>query len=146
MSNFIKGELKKVHTGLLEWLLSKREEFYYETENQIFVHAGICETDSDLWKHATDPHEFTWKYPAETGTFYKDIIAGHVSTVEVSNDRGYFGKVFWDGQSHFFIDGQTVDSNLIPLLKFDTCAGVYSSYEKQIDGSWNEYKITKRNS
>ncbi len=143
MSNFIKGEMKKEHPELLHWLFSKSKEFFYETETQIYVHAGVCEVDSELWKHATEPHEFTWKYPAETGTFYKDIIAGHVSTVEVSNDNSYLGKVFWDGQSHFFIDGETIKSNIVPLLKFNTCTGQYSSYKKQ-DGSWVEYHITKR--
>ncbi|WP_246145276.1 metallophosphoesterase [Oceanobacillus sojae] len=144
MSSFIKAEIKKEHPELLQWLFSKRKEFYYETEPQIYVHAGVYEAEPELWKHATEPYEFIWKYPAETGSFYKDIIAGHISTVEVSNDNSYLGKVFWDGQSHFFIDGETVESNIVPLLKFDTCTGGYSSYEKQMDGSWMEYSITKR--
>jgi serine/threonine protein phosphatase 1 len=145
MGNFIKGEIKKEHPELMKWLLSKSEGFYFETETQIYVHAGICEKISESWKHATDPYEFTWKYPAETGSFYKDIIAGHVSTVEVANDKNFLGKVFFDNQSHFFIDGQTVDSNVVPLLKYDTSKGLYSSYNKQFDGTWLEYQITKRN-
>lgn len=145
MGNFIKGEIKNEHPELMQWLLSKRKEFYYETETQVYVHAGVCEIDSELWKHATEPHEFTWKYPAETGSFYKDIIAGHISTVDVSNDNNYLGKVFWDGQSHFYIDGETVESNLVPLLKFNTNTGVYSSYEKQSEDTWVEYQIAKRN-
>lgn len=145
ISQYMVKEIRKSHSELLDWLANKEKEpLFYETDNQIYVHAGICETDESLWKHATDPYDFTWKYPPETGVFYKDIIAGHTSTVVVSNDNNYLGKVYWDKESHFFIDGETTKSNIVPLLKFDTCTGIYSSYEKQMDGSWSEYQITKK--
>lgn len=145
MSQYMVKEIRKNHSELLDWFAEKRKEsLYYETDNQIYVHAGICETDEELWKYATEAEEFTWKYPAETGSFYKDIIAGHVTTVEVANDISYLGKVFWDRQSHFFIDGETVKSKIVPLLKYNSCTDVYSSYKKSIDGSWVEYQITKR--
>lgn len=145
MSDLIKGEIGKEHTELIKWLFSKRKKYFYETENQIYVHAGVCEDDSEIWKETTNPRTFTWKYPAETGIFYKDIIAGHISTVEVSKNNSYLGKVFWDGQSHFFIDGETEKSGIVPLLKYDTCTGVYSSYEKDVNKSWIQYHITKKN-
>lgn len=145
ISEYIIEALKKDHKTLLNWLANKEKApLFYETENQIYVHAGICEVDETLWKQATEPSEFTWKYPAETGRFYKDIIAGHNSTAEVANDIHYLGKVYWDGESHFFIDGDTPASNKVPLLKYDTDTGEYLSYHKQSDGDWTEYLITKR--
>jgi len=142
MSNFIKDEMKKEHSELLQWLHSKSKSFFYETKNQIYVHAGISEIDPELWKYATEDLEFTWKYPAETGSFYKDIIAGHVSSVEVAKDERYLGKVYWDKESHYFIDGDAPRSNNIPILKYNTQTKIYSSFKKQDDNSWIEYKIS----
>lgn len=138
MNNLLKSEIEKNHGGLLQWLFTKRDSLYYETANQIFVHAGICEADEELWKYATEENEFTWKFPAETGSFYKDIIVGHVSTVTVTDDENYLGKVYWDNENHFFIDGETNRSNVVPLLKYDTDTKLYSSYEKNV-----EFPITK---
>lgn len=136
--------IKEDHEDLLKWFMDKNTSpLYYETMNQIYVHAGICEVDEGLWKHATEPSEFTWKYPAETGYFYKDIIAGHNSTVEVSNDTSYHGKVYWDGESHFFIDGDTPNSGSLPLLKYYTDTKTYSCDFEQTPGNWVEYHIKK---
>lgn len=136
-----KSNLKQHHQELLNGLFSKKDAFYYETNKQIFVHAGIYEIDEELWKDATEEREFTWKFPAEIGSFYKDIIAGHVSTVEVSGDNNFLGKVYWDNESHFFIDGETNLSGVIPLLKYDIQTTIYSSFEKNHDNQWIEYKI-----
>lgn len=145
MVEFIAQEIKKNHHELLEWLLEKEKEpRFFETENQIYVHAGISEEYGELWKYSTDPNDFTWKYPAETGIFYKDIIAGHVSSAKVANDESYLGRIFCDNFNHFFIDGETIRSKKIPLLKYNTDSSVYSSYEKQNNGLWTEYKIIKR--
>lgn len=145
ISQYIVKKLREKHSLLLNWFSEKdKKSPYYETENQIYVHAGISEVEEELWKYATEPNEFFWKYPAETGVFFKDIIAGHVSTAEIANDKSYQGRVFWDGYSHFYIDGQTVKSNTISLLKYNTCTKLYASYEKKSDGAWSEYPITKR--
>lgn len=143
VSELLKSEIEKNHQELLQWLFSKKDSLYYETDNQIFVHAGICEADEELWKYATEENEFTWKFPAETGSFYKDIIAGHVSSVTVSEDENYLGKVYWDNENHFFIDGETNKSHVIPLLKYNTDTKLYSSYEKNHEGEWSEFPITK---
>ncbi|NIK13441.1 metallophosphoesterase [Alkalibacillus almallahensis] len=144
ISEYLIKEIRSHHSELLNWL-SEKNKFspFYETENQIYVHAGICEEDEVLWKHATKLDEFFWKYPAETGTFFKDIIAGHISSVEVAEDKSYQGRVFWDGQSHYFIDGDTVKSKVVPLLKYNSSTGKYSSYMKKSDGGWKEYQIIK---
>ena len=118
VSAYMIGKIKEHHPELLKWLFNKEQKpLFYETDRQIYVHAGICEVDESLWKQATERSEFIWKYPAETGLFYKDIIAGHISTTEIANDISCLGKVCWDQESHFFIDGDTRASSIVPLLK-----------------------------
>lgn len=128
--------------ALINWL--KGLPFYYETDTQIFVHAGIDEEAEELWKWGSEDYYFCSKYPHTTGKFFKDIIAGHVSTSEISGNTDYH-NVFWDKQSHFYIDGNTRVSKTIPVLKYDTASGKYSSFKKikQVDGSfvWREYAI-----
>lgn len=143
MNSLLKSEIKNNHRELLQWLFSKEDSLYYETANQIFVHAGICEVDKELWKYATEQNEFTWKFPAETGSFYKDIIAGHISSVDISEDENYLGKVYWDNENHFFIDGETNRSHVIPLLAYDTDTRLYSSHEKNHENKWIKFSITK---
>lgn len=140
---FKKAFIKK-HPQLLKWLSEKNNNLYYENNKQIFVHAGICETDETLWKYSTASEEFTWKFPAETGYFYKDIIAGHVSSAEVAMNHEFLGKVYWDKQSHYFIDGETKLSGNIPLLKYDTLSDTYSSFRFNND-RWKEYIINRGN-
>ncbi|MNW33696.1 hypothetical protein D3C74_106620 [compost metagenome] len=44
------------------------------------------------------------KFPATYGKFHKDIIADHISTSSLAKDNK-FHNVYWDGKSHFYIDG-----------------------------------------
>lgn len=133
------------HSTLINWLKRKcLSEKYYETEEQIFVHAGINEDHGEMWKIVTEDYVFTEKFPAEVGYFYKDIVAGHVSSAIVSGNDEYLGKVFWDQINHFYIDGDTPVSRQIPLLKYDTETKVYSSFELNDDGKMMEYTITQK--
>lgn len=121
-------------TGLIKWLHKKdAASRFIETDNQIFVHAGIAEYPDGLWKYATADEEFTNMYPPKTGSFYKDIIAGHVWNTEVSKDLSYAGKVYWDGESHFFIDGNVLATKNIPVLEYDTETKKYFSFEKNTE-------------
>ncbi|MBO0449073.1 serine/threonine protein phosphatase [Enterococcus sp. MJM12] len=121
-------------TGLIKWLHKKdAASRFIETDNQIFVHAGIAEYSDGLWKYATADEEFTNMYPPKTGSFYKDIIAGHVWSTEVSKDLSYAGKVYWDGESHFFIDGNVLATKNIPVLEYDTETKKYFSFEKNTE-------------
>lgn len=134
--------IKVKHKNLITWL--KGLPYYYETEEQIFVHAGIDEDAGEYWKNTSDNEVFIWKHPPIRGKFYKDIIAGHTHTSEIAEDENYH-KVFWDGENHFYIDGRTVFSQNIPLLKYDTVEKRYYSFEKIIDEkgvvSFVEYEI-----
>lgn len=95
---------------------------YYTEGNTIFVHAGIDEEAGDLWKWGTGDEIFVGKYPAETGKI-KDldmkVVAGHIGTAEISGDPG-FHDIYYDGESHYYIDGTVLDSGMIPVLMVDT--------------------------
>lgn len=93
---------------------------YYSEGNTIFVHAGIDEEAEDLWEWGTDDYTFTEKYPAQTGRFYNDmkIVAGHVGTAEISGNPE-FHDIYFDGESHYYIDGTVLKSGKIPVIKID---------------------------
>ena len=97
-------------------------------EHAIYVHAGLDEEAKEYWKYGTSDYMMTNKYPPTVGKFLKTIIAGHVYSDEVG-DSSYFGKVFWDGKSHFYIDGNTNKSRNVPVLKYDTITQTYTSGE-----------------
>ncbi len=108
---------------------------YYAEGNTIFVHAGIDEEAEDLWEWGTDDFTFTEKYPAQTGKFCGDIkiIAGHIGTAEISGDPG-FHDIYFDGESHYYIDGTVLKSGTIPVIKVDTKRNKY--YRVTETGDW----------
>ncbi len=106
----------------------------YTAGNTIFVHAGIDEEAGDLWEWEEDL--FTNKYPAQTGKINgldKKIVAGHVGTAEISGDPR-FHDIYFDGQSHYYIDGTVLDSGVIPVLMVDTETDKY--YRVTETGIW----------
>lgn len=108
---------------------------YYTEGNTIFVHAGIDEEAEDLWEWGTDEFTFTEKYPAQTGRFYGDmrIVAGHTGTAEISGNPG-FHDIYYDGESHYYIDGTVLESGVIPVIKIDTENNRY--YRVTETGAW----------
>ena len=86
-----------------------------------------------MWRCGTEESIFTGKFPPTLGTFEKDIIAGHVGTASeyLANDPA-FHQVFWDGESHYFLDGSSEISHVVPVLKFDENTGAYSTF------AWSE--------
>lgn len=109
---------------LIAWL--RALPYYYETERQIFVHAGVDEETGEHWRLATPEHTFAWKFPASKGPFLKDVIAGHIGTYSISGDRS-FHDVYWDGASHYYIDGTVYVSGRLPVLMYDEKTGKYTS-------------------
>ena len=122
IARLIKEDIKRGHKDLISWL--KGLPLYHEEEKQIFVHAGIDEEAEDWWQHGTSEEIFVSKYPASLGAFYKDIIAGHIGTYELKNEED-FHRVFWDGESHYYIDGTVERSGKIPLLIYDSVKDKY---------------------
>lgn len=104
--------------NFVSWLTKKYESpRFYETENIIFVHAGIDEDLGENWKLGTPDNVLTNKFPPQTGAFYKNIVAGHVYSDEVAKDESYLGKVYFDGKSHYYIDGHTNKSGIVPVYQ-----------------------------
>ncbi len=122
LAKLIKEDIKTHHRELINWL--KNLPLYYEIEKQIFVHAGIDEEAGEWWKHGTSEEVFANKYPATFGHFYKDIIAGHIG-VSILKDEKELHGVYWDGESHYYIDGTVNISGNIPLLKYDIIKDEY---------------------
>ncbi|PLV78375.1 serine/threonine protein phosphatase, partial [Streptococcus pneumoniae] len=117
--NEIKNNIK--FNPFINWFKKLyRDERYYETETQIFVHAGIDEEAEKLWKELTSSEIFTNKFLITTGRFHKAIISGHIASWEVAKDRRYLGKIYYDSKSHYFIDGDVTNSKTIPVLYYDT--------------------------
>ena len=124
VKNEIKTNIK--FSTFIKWLQTQyKEKRYYETDSQIFVHAGIDEEAGNLWKDLTSPEMFTNKFPITTGRFHKDIISGHIASWEIAKDRSYLGKIYYDSKSHYFIDGDITNSKTIPVLCYDTITQKY---------------------
>lgn len=122
--NEIKNNIK--FNPFINWFKKRyRDERYYETETQIFVHAGIDEEAGKLWKELTSSEIFTNKFLITTGRFHKAIISGHIASWEVAKDRRYLGKIYYDSKSHYFIDGDVTNSKTIPVLYYDTITQKY---------------------
>ncbi len=95
---------------------------YYTEGNTIFVHAGIDEEAGDLWEWGTSDDILVWKYPASTGRIEgidMKVVAGHVGTAEIAGDPSFHG-IYYDGESHYYIDGTVFESSCIPILMVDT--------------------------
>lgn len=118
----------------------KKLPLYYETPTQIFVHAGVDEDAGDLWKWGT-PDEFYYeKFPWSTGPFLKDVIAGHIGTWNIANDP-CFHDVYWDGESHYYLDGTVHVSGMIPVLKYDVERQRYTAFTFDDAGRAEEYEL-----
>lgn len=120
---YIRECLMKNHGDLIRWY--KKLPLYYKTDTQIFVHAGIDEEAEEYWHVGTSDEMFIEKYPPTKGKFYMDIIAGHVSTSTASGDMEQH-DVYYDGKSHFYIDGVDSypnntwdDDRIIPVLLYE---------------------------
>lgn len=100
----------------IAWMQGLRR--YHVEGDTIFVHAGVDEEADDLWEWGTDDYTFTEKFPAQTGKFHMRIVAGHVGTEMISGDPG-FHDIYYDGESHYYIDGTVLDSGIVPVIKLD---------------------------
>lgn len=117
--NEIKNNIK--FNPFINWFKKRyRDKRYYETDTQIFVHAGIDEEAGKLWKDLTSSEMFTNKFPITTGGFFKDIASW-----EVAKDKTYQGKIYFDGKNHYFIDGDVYHSKTIPVICYDTVTKSY---------------------
>lgn len=116
------------HGELISWM--QRMPLYYETDSQIFVHAGVDEETGEYWMWGTPDDIFLGKFPAEKGKFCKTVIAGHIGTGtrELADDREYH-DIFYDGESHYYIDGSVYMGGKLLLLGYDEDNGKYYQVE-----------------
>ena len=118
----------------IDWM--DRLPLYYVEGNTIFVHAGIDEDVGEYWEDCTAEETFLWKYPAETGEIEgldMKVVAGHVGTYEIA-DNPNFHEIYYDGKSHYYIDGTVRKSGVIPILMVDTETDKY--YRVTESGYW----------
>lgn len=109
---------------------------YYTDGNTIFVHAGIDEEAGDLWEWETGEDVFVGKYPAKIGRIEglnMKVVAGHVGTAEIAGNPR-FHNIYYDGESHYYIDGAVCESGVIPVLMVDTDTDKY--YRVTETGNW----------
>lgn len=109
---------------------------FYVDGNTIFVHAGIDEDGGDLWEWTTSDDVYTTKYPAETGKIEgldMKVVAGHIGTAEIAGNPR-FHDIYFDGESHYYIDGTVLDSGVIPVMMVDTDTDKY--YQVTESGNW----------
>lgn len=94
---------------------------YHVEDNIIFVHAGIDEESGEEWEWESTDRDFLEKFPAELGHFNGNmtIVAGHVGTAVIANNYR-FHDIYFDGESHYYIDGTVYESGVINVLMYDT--------------------------
>lgn len=77
--------------------------------------------------------------PWNEGEFLKDVIAGHTGTYNMAQDET-FHDVYWDGASHYYLDGTVHKSHMIPVLKYDTKHKRYTAFTFDDEGNPEEYE------
>lgn len=116
------------HKELISWI--RKMPSYFETDSQIFVHAGVDEEAGEYWMWGTSENILLSKFPVTKGKFYKKIIAGHVGTGtrDLADNRNYH-DVYYDGESHYYIDGSIYKGGKLLLLGYDENEGKYYQIE-----------------
>lgn len=114
-----------------------------ETDQQIFVHAGIDEEAGPWWRLGYEDWYFCSKFPPTLGSYDKDIIAGHVGAPGLAGDDCFEGA-FWDGESHYYIDGATELTGRITVLRYDVVRGGYDQriVTAQGAGPWEPIEVS----
>jgi len=115
---------EEIPSEYISWMRTLR--LYHREGNTIFVHAGIDEDAGDLWETMTPDFVFTGKYPQNTGPFPggQKIVAGHTSVMSLTGD-GSFRDIYYDGESHYFLDCDTPGTHTLLILMADTDKGRY---------------------
>ena len=136
---YVKKCIKENHKELLSWMRKLR--LFYETDTQIFVHAGVDEEipkeEAEWCAIGTPDYVMTGKYPPTVGHFYKDVIAGHVAASHLARDKSFRG-IFFDGESHYYIDGSAAKFKRILCLAYDEALRKY--YQLEEDGNLKEIR------
>lgn len=111
---------------LIKWV--REMPSFREIDDKIFVHAGVDEEADEFWQYGTGDDVFLWKFPASLGRFCKTIIAGHIGTGNLARDKR-FHEIYYDGESHYYIDGSVYKGGKLLLLGYDESDGKYYQIE-----------------
>lgn len=122
LNRTVKDAVKAKHAGLIAWVRSL--PLLYCTDEHIFVHAGVEEDSGKDWLLVTADHVLLNKYPATFGRFVKTVVAGHVTTATMHDD-GHHG-IYFDGASHYYIDGDVPKTGVLNILRYDGATGEYA--------------------
>ncbi len=120
------GMVLETSGDLVRWVRGMGS--FLETESQIFVHAGVDEEAGEYWKWGTGDDMFLWKFPASLGIFCRTVVAGHVGTGGIAREEG-FHDIYFDGASHYYIDGSVYRHGKLLLLAYDEDTGAYYQAE-----------------
>ena len=104
-------------------------ELYYKYKDEVvFCHAGVDEEAEEYWEQGTSDYWYIEKFPPSKGQFCINIVAGHVSTTSLylANDFRFQG-IYYDGYSHYYIDGDVLKNGIVPVIMYDT--GMKKFYE-----------------
>ncbi|MBQ3123814.1 MAG: metallophosphoesterase family protein [Clostridia bacterium] len=118
----------------LGWMLGLPK--YYVEGNTVFVHAGIDEDAGEYWEDSTSENTYLWKFPEELGEIEgleMKVVAGHIHTSNIARNPN-FHEIYYDGASHYYIDGNVHKSGIIPVLMVDTETDKY--YHVTEAGEW----------
>ena len=123
----VKSAIRARHDALLTWM--RRLPLFHETPDAIWTHAGLDDSSGELWRLATEDYVFVNKYPATFGLFLKTIVAGHVGTESLHRDGSHLP--YFDGHSHWYIDGSAERTGKLNVLQFDTESKEYTYFVAQ---------------
>lgn len=126
---------------LVQWL--EQLPYYYETQQQIFVHAGIeiVKEQPELWKEVSDVNNYLMQFPPCMGQFYKTVIAGHIGTSQIIGQSD-FHRICRLGD-FIYIDSSVIQSQFLNVLQFDKQTFQYLGKIKK-DDQWISYPIEKK--
>ena len=133
--DYVKKCIKESHKELLAWMRKRRGRSRYLFS--VMVDEDIPEEEAELCAIGTPDYVMTGKFPPTTGHFYKDIIAGHVAASHLARDLSFSG-IFFDGESHYYIDGSAAKFRRVLCLAYDEKEKKYYQFEE--DGKLKEIK------
>ena len=99
--------------------ISHLDLYYNYKDEVVFCHAGVDEEAGEYWEVGTPDYFYTGKFPAATGPFCINIVAGHIAASTVAGKPKYKG-IYYDGESHYFIDGNTEKTGRVLVIMYDT--------------------------
>ncbi len=87
---------------------------------------GIDESQGAEWELATPRERMLGGRETTCGPFVLDVVCGHTPAAMVAEKvtgDGSVEGVWWDGASHFYVDGATAYTHRLPTLVCDEAEG-----------------------